>query len=772
MRLSILIPVHNEVGELRRGIDPIVKALADAEIAHELLVVDDHSTDGTSDVLELLASRFPTLRSLTSPRPPGLGNAVRAGLDAYTGDAVCITRLDASADPQQIVDYFREIESGKDCAFGSGRTPAGLMNSVIRSLFDLSYDDVTGLFKCYRRTAIDALRPLIARQGDITIELPLKAMLRGCSYAVVPNRSKNAPAASGRGGHPILLLLYLLLEKKLTDGDVQGNAMAPGRRLSMVLPWAALFLVLLYHVVFLKTYPLNYGGGDTPAYYWMLTNRISNLCLAPGYPFLAGFPLGFGWIADLYLKHEAGFRTGLLWAQHLFDLACLAFLASILARLYGRVTAIITIVIAGFSLQAMAVTSSVYPEWLQADFLMLTISFTLLAWHSERFGRKAVWYALAAGTITWAYFVKFNVAVFLPALLLAMLCERMEWRRRVKLAGIAFLFAALNYAGFVGLFHYPKAGTWHLSYDHSWVLMARLAVVYDGKLPYPEGMATKRWLALSGVLPPDYGYASPGPFMNVNSVHVGKGARQKYRQVATQILTATDPAFLDGMIRQHPLPPGFALNISSIPISYYVGLKESDDLGIAVFRESVLHSPGPFVRSTIDHTRRVLHESTIEPLFATTDNVPMLAQSVTPVGSHLKIVPSAMRIYGYGDALVWSPGYHFFSALYGLSAKAHPLLVDLVLLGWLAAIVLGFTTGWNTKTVIPVLLSAMLALFIVVSTAMFEFRWKEMRLIIPLVAMLIGIFGGWTVVQLSHVAPLIAERIRSRRTAGAKTTAA
>ena len=760
MRLSILIPVRNEGGELRRGIEPIVRALDAASIPHEILVVDDHCTDGTSDVLQLLSSQIPTLRSIANPRAVGLGNAVRAGLDAYTGDAVCIVRLTDAVDAQRIVDYYKEITSGKDCAFGSRDGSSGWMNSVIRRLFEISYDDVTDIFKCYRRSAIDALRPIISQHRDITIELPLKAIIRGCSYAIVPSTSKRI-AANDRGGHSVLLLLYLLLEKKLTAGDVRGAA-SEGRELrpSMLLPWAAFFVVLLYHVLFLKTYPLNYGGGDTPSYYWILTQRISNLCLAPGYPFLAGLPLRMNWMVDWYLKHEAAYRNAFLWSQHLFDLACLAFLMTILGRIYGRLTAIITVAIAGFSLQGMAVTSAVYPEWLQADFLMLTISFALLAWHSERFVRKAVWYTLAFGTITWAYFVKFNVAVFLPALLLVMLCERMEWKRRLQLVGIAFAFALINYLGFVGLFHYRETGTWDLSYDHSWVLMGRLSPVYDGKLPYPEGMATKRWLALSGVIPQDYGYASPGPFTSINSKFVPKEARQKYRQIATQILTTSDPAFLDGVIRQHPLPPGFALNMSSVPISYYVGLKESDDLGIAVFRESVLHHPGPFVRSTFEHARRVLHESTIEPLFATVDNVPTLAQSVTPVGSYLKIVPSPRRVYGYGDALVWSPGYHFFSGLYGLSAIAHPLLVDLVLLGLLAAIVVGFTSGWPVKAVIPVLLSTMLGLFVVVSTAVFEFRWKEMRLVIPLIAMLIGIFGGWTLIQLSHLIPLIVRRSR------------
>ena len=119
MKLSIIIPVHQE----REAIGPTVEALARtltvASIPHEILVVDDHSGDDSPAVLEALARRVPTLRWLANDGPAGYGYAVRAGLDAYMGDAACIVMADASDDPDDVVRSYRKLEEGYECVFGS-----------------------------------------------------------------------------------------------------------------------------------------------------------------------------------------------------------------------------------------------------------------------------------------------------------------------------------------------------------------------------------------------------------------------------------------------------------------------------------------------------------------------------------------------------------------------------------------------------------------------------------------------------------------------------
>jgi dolichol-phosphate mannosyltransferase len=781
MLLSVVIPAHNEEGGLRKTVDAIDRTLNDAGIPHEILVVDDHSTDGTGEILEWLQTKYPSLRTVPNLRAAGFGNAVHTGLDEYRGDAVCLVMADASDDPQDIVAYYRKLEEGYECAFGSRFAGGGkvvdypahklvlnrLANFFIQLIFGLRYNDVTGAFKCYRRAVIDGIRPILSHHFNITVELPLKAIVRGYSYHVTPIHGRVTGVSKLRiremGSRYLFIVLYVLLEKLLSRGDyrrateaggISGAEPAPAKR-STALLWLVFASVVLAHLLFIKTYPLNDLGGDTPGYVHLMMQRRSNLGAAPGYPFLAGLPLSIASINALAYQHLGAFHKTLLFAQHAFDLFCLAVFMCVLARVYNRRTAAIATLIAGLSLQGMGVTSAVYPEWLQADFLMLTISFALLGWRARTFGVKAIWYALAFGAFTWSYLVKFNAAVVLPALLLVVLLDRLRWTARLRLLAIAAAFAVLNWALFTGLYHRPKTGTWDLSYDHSWVLMARLSAVYGGKLPYPEGIATKRWLALSAVLPPTYEAASVGPFENVNAVPAN--IRAPYRDIAARILRADD-AELDQILRTRSLPPNFSLGSSSIPISWYVGLKESDDLGVKVFYESIGHRPGTFVADTMRASFAALRDSTVYPLFPTTANLAQFTRSVTRDGSRILLdqPPALAPPFRYSDPVLWSPGFHLFSAASHL-ALPHQLIVALIVLGFLGALFLATLHRGGLLAVTPVVLTLLLAALVVLSAAVLEFRWKEMRFGLPLVAMLLGIVFGWILPEVSRV---VSRRIR------------
>lgn len=237
--LSLVIPAHNEA----EGITPPLRAFAGrlrAEaIPFELVVVDDHSTDGTGAVLDGLGDELPELRRIENPRSGGFGHAVLAGLDAFRGDAVCIVMADASDDPADVVTYYRTLSQGYDCVFGS-RFVAGarivdypqhkllmnrLANSFIRILFGLRLNDTTNAFKCYRREVIAGCQPLLSKHFNLTVELPLKAIVRGYSYAVVPINWYNRTTGVSKlrikemGSRYLFIVLYVWLEKVLSRGD-------------------------------------------------------------------------------------------------------------------------------------------------------------------------------------------------------------------------------------------------------------------------------------------------------------------------------------------------------------------------------------------------------------------------------------------------------------------------------------------------------------------------------------------------------------------------
>jgi dolichol-phosphate mannosyltransferase len=117
--LSVIIPAHNEAETLDTTVSMLTTALETAHIAHEIVVINDNSTDGSGDVLAALAARYSMLRVIDNAPPIGFGFAVRAGLDACRGDAIAIVMADGSDDPADLIKCYSKHNEGYDCVFGS-----------------------------------------------------------------------------------------------------------------------------------------------------------------------------------------------------------------------------------------------------------------------------------------------------------------------------------------------------------------------------------------------------------------------------------------------------------------------------------------------------------------------------------------------------------------------------------------------------------------------------------------------------------------------------
>jgi dolichol-phosphate mannosyltransferase len=237
--LSVVIPAHNEEGHIAHTIRGLATALTQAGVTHEILVVNDNSADRTEAVLRDLQATVPALRYINNAPPNGFGFAVRAGLSAFRGDAVAIVMADGSDSPADLVAYVRKLQDGYDCVFGSRfmrgaqlvdyPLPKKIMNRLanflIRTLFWMSYNDVTNAFKLYRRSVIAGLQPLLAYHFNLTVELPLKAIVRGYSFAVVPTSWFNRTDGVSKfkikemGSRYLFIVLYCYLEKYLSRED-------------------------------------------------------------------------------------------------------------------------------------------------------------------------------------------------------------------------------------------------------------------------------------------------------------------------------------------------------------------------------------------------------------------------------------------------------------------------------------------------------------------------------------------------------------------------
>src|SRR5688500_17104956 len=110
MTLSVVIPAHNEEGSIEKTVRTLTERLGREAIDHEVIVVDDHSSDRTADVVAQMSERDARVRVVCNPLPNGFGFAVRAGLEAFSGDAVAIVMADLSDDPDDVVAYHRVLE--------------------------------------------------------------------------------------------------------------------------------------------------------------------------------------------------------------------------------------------------------------------------------------------------------------------------------------------------------------------------------------------------------------------------------------------------------------------------------------------------------------------------------------------------------------------------------------------------------------------------------------------------------------------------------------
>ncbi len=250
MKLSVVIPAYNEAQLIVSTVDSLVERLEPEGIDYEVLVVDDGSTDGTSEVLASLSERNKRVRCIRNDGPHGFGYAVRAGLVAFTGDAVAVMMADGSDDPRDVILYYRVLQAGYDCAFGSRFMPGAtvkeyprlklianrIVNFGIRLLFRHGYNDTTNAFKAYKREVIEGLQPLVAPHFNLTVELPLKAITRGFSYAIVPTSWTNREVGASNlqlkemGSRYLFIVLYVFLEQHLTRGDYRRRSVEPLER--------------------------------------------------------------------------------------------------------------------------------------------------------------------------------------------------------------------------------------------------------------------------------------------------------------------------------------------------------------------------------------------------------------------------------------------------------------------------------------------------------------------------------------------------------------
>ncbi|MDB9406094.1 glycosyltransferase [Microcystis sp. CS-574] len=242
--LSIIIPAYNEEDCIESTAHLISERLERDKIDYEILVVNDNSKDNTEAVLQKINQENHRIRYINNYYPNGFGFAVRCGLENFSGDAVAVVMADNSDSPDNMVDYYYKLQEGYDCVFGSRFIKGGkvidypihklfvnrLANLFIQVLFGLKFNDTTNAFKIYRKEVIEGISPLLSHHFNLTVEMPLKAIVRGYSYTTIPITWRNRTTGISKlklkemGSRYLFIVLSIWLEKYLSRGDYKRKS--------------------------------------------------------------------------------------------------------------------------------------------------------------------------------------------------------------------------------------------------------------------------------------------------------------------------------------------------------------------------------------------------------------------------------------------------------------------------------------------------------------------------------------------------------------------
>ncbi len=193
MKLSVIMPVYNEEATLQE----ILKQIRAVGLAHEIIIVDDGSTDGSRDLLKLEEGQPGTI-VIYHERNQGKGAAVRTGFDRATGDILLIQDADLEYDPRDYPTLLRPIEEGRvKVVYGSrflGPRKAMMFwhmlgNKTLTLLTNILYNAIlSDMETCYKAFRADVIRgiPLRSKRFEFEPEITAKVLKRGHRIFEVP----------------------------------------------------------------------------------------------------------------------------------------------------------------------------------------------------------------------------------------------------------------------------------------------------------------------------------------------------------------------------------------------------------------------------------------------------------------------------------------------------------------------------------------------------------------------------------------------------------
>lgn len=207
LAVSVVIPAYNEERRLGATLQAIGEYLAGVDFAHEIIVVDDGSSDRTAAIAQ--SAGLQTLRVIRNGINRGKGFTVRRGIEAAQGTLILFTDADNSTPIEEFETFRPQFAAGADVVIGSRALPSSHLevhqsalrefagrtfNRLLRLIVNLPFRDTQCGFKAFRR---QAAREIFAQQSiagwGFDAEVLLIARRRGCRIVEAPVRWINSP---------------------------------------------------------------------------------------------------------------------------------------------------------------------------------------------------------------------------------------------------------------------------------------------------------------------------------------------------------------------------------------------------------------------------------------------------------------------------------------------------------------------------------------------------------------------------------------------------
>ena len=501
---------------------------------------------------------------------------------------------------------------------------------------------------------------------------------------------------------------------------------------------AVIYFLLLVHFVFALSYSGNMTG-DAINYYDMILGYSSNLIHAGGYPYLMSRLLGrwarFDWVARTFSNGPMIRSYLFILVQHLVLVLGFLPLHRILKNIFGNVFANWAIAAMGFQWGLMVMASVFFPEWLQVTLLIISFCWIWNSRLQSQLVPKIIYYSAAGFIFACSYLTKFNSMYFISIFLLIWILDPYSWKKKLLvLACFSTSFVGVT-SYFKNVPHKQTTGTTDLSYDHAWVLLFRTGMyLKDPQRLKEAGINSKRLYLLNSILPWDM--AAANPIYEISQI--SKEAPQ-YRANYGYILNLEN-AKLDELLKLTPPPKDWIWPYAFAPVSYHIGWKEGDELGIAVFKECATHFPWLYLKSVLSQSLRdVLANESFNYLpLEISEN-----SHFYPRGWGLfelrdpdwSLPGNPNRFHNNLGYFVFKPTADIFATWIEVNRLIPYFLFSILTLlaGGIAAVKLVQKKGDRREWFVLITFVTACG-YIVFSEAVYEFRWdKEMMMQIPLV---------------------------------------